>query len=163
MFRWYERRESHPDTLMTSSLCQLLSRLAQVIIQISLIAITTRGRTGSFALTVWTSVFLSCVSHSAWYRLPQRGGELQLHLIAALHVCFSLQHEADVKSRMLQSSWCRDKQGVSRGFMTKRKKSFTEKSLFGPHIHSSSRSRDSYVTTDSGKSTASTSLLKWKL
>ena len=57
MFRWYERRESHPDTLMTSSLCQLLSRLAQVIIQISLIAITTRGRTGSFALTVWTSVF----------------------------------------------------------------------------------------------------------
>ena len=53
MFRWYERRESHPDTLMTSSLCQLLSRLAQVIIQISLIAITVIQPEAELVPSLW--------------------------------------------------------------------------------------------------------------
>ena len=175
MFRWYERRESHPDIPMTSSLCQRLSRSAPAIIQISLITITVvqlhheQHRRQSWFLRsdsvdqcfiiiiIIIVVIITCVSQclvpsATERRGGERRGEEGRGGVAPPHCCSAhlfLTAARDRRPTRAGRCKCRgaeineESQGGS-----------TEQSSFCPHIHSSSRSRDT------GKSTAPTSLLK---
>ena len=140
MFRWYERRESHPDIPMTSSLCQRLSRSAPAIIQISLITITVvqlhheQHRRQSWFLRsdsvdqcfiiiiIIIVVIITCVSQclvpSATERRGEerRGGERRCGSTSLL-LCTSVSHcstrPTSYESWTMQMSRCRDKRGVT--------------------------------------------------